>query len=178
MEIKLYNSSKRNTKLALLGAIFFFLGLSMVTSDYLDWIGWISFIFMGIVPCFIVIYNILDKRPLIVVNNMGIYDRTAHKETINWEVIKDAHITYLYDKPYLALVLQEEFEPSYTKGKLQKAYSRFNKSLGFEEVTLSLGRVDLDEQKFLDFVLSMIDAKQGAQRMELLSNASFKSSPT
>jgi len=172
-EIKIYNSLGRLDKLIALATLCTLLGIFLLFGDGPSWVGWLIIISMGGFPYALVVYHYLDRRPVLIINEMGICDYRSSKKVANWEVIRDAYITYLYDKPYLALAIQEEFESSYNKGKLQKTYAEFNKSFGFEEITIGLGMVDIDEERLLDFILSMLQVKQDAQRQNLLKSASF-----
>ncbi|HAS39842.1 MAG TPA: hypothetical protein DCS93_05155 [Microscillaceae bacterium] len=173
-EIKIYNSLSRLDKLIALATLCTLLGLFLLFSDRPSWVGWLIVISMGGFPYALVIYHYLDRRPVIIINEIGVCDYRSSKKVVNWEAISDAYITYLYDKPYLALAVQKEFESSYNKGKFQKTYAEFNKSFGFEEMTFGLGMIDINEEEFLSFILSMIKAKQKTQRQSLLESTSFK----
>ncbi len=170
-EIKLYSSPKNMKKLAGLATFFLLLGGYIVNEDSSQMLAWISIFLLGLLPFTLVVYNILNRSSLMVINKTGIYSQASNKKLVNWEVIEDAYITYLYNKPYIALVINQALVSSQKKGKLYRTYSNLNKTLGFEEVTLSLGMLDVDEQRFLEFILSMAKTKQESQRQTLLMNA-------
>ena len=37
------------------------------------------------------IYHLLDRRPQIMINEIGIFDRRTYKDFINWDVIQRAY---------------------------------------------------------------------------------------
>lgn len=84
-EIKLYKSPWRAIKLLLLSSVFVFGGIWLITStDSPKWLGWMSIGFFGLgYP--VGLFQLLDRRPQIIINELGIWDRTTKQDTINWE---------------------------------------------------------------------------------------------
>ncbi len=74
-------------------------------------IGWIGTCFFGLaIP--IGFFHLFDKRPQVIINEIGIYDRTTHNEFINWEIIKDAYPINIYGQDFICLLVSENFRPS------------------------------------------------------------------
>ena len=91
MDIKLYKSPWRAIKLILLCSIFVFGGIFLLTNtDSPKWVAWLNIGFFGLgYP--VGLFHLLDRRPQIIINEIGIFDRTTYKDFINWDVIKGAY---------------------------------------------------------------------------------------
>ncbi len=166
-EIKIYKSPLKALKLILACSLFVGLGIWIVLSaDSPKWVGWLNIVFFGM-GCLVGMYNLLDRRPQIIINPIGIFDRTIHQDFINWEIIRDAYLGKVHDQHFICLVIDERFEPSRKKGKLYKGLKNMSKGMGFQELNISLGQVKLDEVKLLEFILAMAKAEKPS-REELL----------
>ncbi len=170
-EIKLYKSKRKALKLFLLSAPLFAGGIWMIVRDdssQTDLImGWIGTCLFGLaIP--VGIYHLLDKRPQVVINEIGIFDRTTHEEFINWDIIKDAYPINIYGQQFVCLLVAENFKPSKKKGLLQRGFAKLNKGIGAQELNINLGQLDANSFKMTDFILAMIHADK-SKRLELIS---------
>lgn len=164
-ELKLYKSPKKSIRLLLLCLPFIVLGIFIVIKGG-GWIGWCSICFFGLsIP--IAFINLLDRKPQVIINDIGIYDRTIHKEFINWEIILDVYPFYVNKEPFISLVIHEDFKPSKRKGKFYKTITRLNESLGAQELNLNLGMIDVDEVKLSGLIKTLIYAPK-SERTTLL----------
>jgi hypothetical protein len=117
-------------------------------------IAWTGIIFFGLgYP--LALFQLLDRRPQIIVNELGIFDRTTHKDFINWEIIQDAYLAEAQGQRFICLVVAQQFEPSSSKGKATKKLAEFSKALGFQELNISLGNVKVNAGRLKDFILAM-----------------------
>jgi hypothetical protein len=91
-EYKLYESPLKAVKLILLCSILVFGGIWLITStDAPAWVGWLNIGFFG--PGYLAgLYQLLDRRPQIIINSIGIFDRTTHQDFINWDINQDAYL--------------------------------------------------------------------------------------
>jgi hypothetical protein len=154
-EFRLYKSPQKALKLLLGCAAFVVIGILMLRDPTapraVAWAG-IGFFGLGL-P--LAIYQLLDRRPQIIINELGVFDRMAHREFINWEIIRDAYLVDIHTQPLLCLVVDEAFEPSRSKGRFGRSVARLNKDLGFQELNLSLGSVNVDAERLAAFILTM-----------------------
>ncbi len=169
-EIKLYKSRWRAIKLLLLSVPFVVIGIWMImesdSSSFEIMMGWISVGFFGLgIP--ISIFHFFDTRPQIIINEIGIFDRTTNQDTINWEIIEDAYLVDVHNQKFICLVVNDKFDPSILKGKLAKKAIKLNKALGFQELNISLGQIKIDEVKFIEFIKKMCMAEK-SQRNEII----------
>jgi hypothetical protein len=117
-------------------------------------IAWAAIVFFGLgLP--LGVYQLLDRRPQIIINELGVFDRTTHRDFINWEIIQGAYLVEVHKQPLLCLVVDEAFEPSRSKGRFGRGVARLNKDLGFQELNLALGSVAVDAERLAAFILTM-----------------------
>jgi hypothetical protein len=157
MDIKLYKSPWRAIKLILLCSIFVIGGLFMLTkTDTPTWVWYLNIGFFGLgYP--VGLFHLFDRRPQIIINEIGIFDRTTYKDFINWDVIRDAYPIDISGQKFVCLVVDEKYEPSTKKGKVAKSFSNFSKEIGAQELNISLGQITINEIKLTEFILTMIN---------------------
>lgn len=155
LELKLYKSPWKAIKLLLGCSAFVALGVFLLCQpDAPRLAAWLSIGFFGLgIPASI--FQLLDRRPQIIINEVGIFDRTAHRDFINWEIIQDAYLVELNRQPFICLVVDAAFEPSRTKGSLGRGMAALNKGLGFQELNISLGFVRVNVERLAAFILAM-----------------------
>ncbi|GAB2847159.1 STM3941 family protein [Hymenobacter ruber] len=154
-EFRLYKSRWKALKLLLGCAAFVGLGCFMLgQADAPRLVAWPSIVFFGLgIP--VSMFQLLDRRPQIIVNEFGVFDRTTHHEFINWEIIRDLYLVETNGQPFICLVVDETFEPSRRKGKFKQNLASLSKGMGFQELNISLGFVQVDAMRFAEFILAM-----------------------
>jgi hypothetical protein len=170
-EIKLYKSHWRAIRIFLLTIPFVAIGIYMVTKTDIDQsdrvIAWLCICFFGLgIP--VSLFQLFDRRPQIIINETGIWDRTTKEGIINWEVIKYAYVIEIYKQEFVALVMDESFE---LKAPKYKWVERLNEQIGAQKVNLALGQVKIDSSKLLSFILLMIKPESDLKTKEELLKA-------
>ena len=112
-ELKLYKSNSKGFKILALSLPFVLIGIWMIsekqsgTFDY--YMGWFITSFFGLgIP--ISIFTLLDKRPQIIINENGIWDRTTKQKEIKWEQIKESYLIDIYNQKFISIVVDETLE--------------------------------------------------------------------
>jgi len=169
-EIKLYKSKEKAIKLLLLATPLIIIGIWLIMregSNSTDLImGWIGTLFFGLaIP--IGLFHLFDKRPQIIINEFGIFDRTTHHEFINWEIIKDAYPINISGQHFICLLVPEDFKPSKKKGKLYKSVAKLNEQIGGQELSIQLGQIKMNPLKLTDFIIAMAHAEKN-KKAELI----------
>jgi len=168
-EIKLYKSPWRAVKLILLCSIFVALGLWGILTDMPTWIAWLNIGFFGLgYP--VGLFHLFDRRPQIIINETGIFDRTTNKDFINWEIIQDAYLIDIHKQKFICLVVDEIFKPSLKKSKLYQQTAKFSEAIGAQELNISLGQIKIDPEKLTEFILLMRNATK-PNKTELINKA-------
>lgn len=159
-EYKLYKSRSKAVKLLLLSTLFVAGGIFMLQqADAPRWAAWLCIVFFGMgIP--LGFFQLLDRRPQILINEWGIFDRTLHRDFINWEIIRDAYLASVNGQQFICLVVDKEFEPSKKKGGIQRQLASLNKELGFQELNLNVGSVQVDAARLTAFILAMKSAEK------------------
>ncbi|WP_299136759.1 STM3941 family protein [uncultured Tenacibaculum sp.] len=170
IEIKLYKSKKKALKLFFLSIPFIVIGIWMITraesSETYRIMGWIGTCFFGLaIP--VGLFHLFDKRPQVIINEIGIYDRTTHSEFINWEIIKDAYSINIYGQHFICLLVPGNFRPSKKKSKFYKGIAKLNEELGAQELNIQLGQLEMDTIKLTEFIIAMTHAEK-SKKAELI----------
>ena len=61
------------------------------------------------------IYHLLDRRPQIIINEFGVFDRTTYKDFINWDVIEGAYSIDMMGQKFVVLTVDEKYLASVKK---------------------------------------------------------------
>ena len=160
-EIKLYKSKQRAIRMILLCTPFVLIGIWMIADKPL--IGWLCIGFFGLgYP--LGIYNLIDKRPMIIINEIGIFDRSANQDFINWELIQDAYPINISGQKFICLIIDENFKPSRKRGVFYKSAVKLNEAIGAQELNINLGQIEkIDEIKLTEFILEMSKADKNTK---------------
>ena len=131
--------------------------------------GWIGTCFFSLaIPGSL--YHLFDKRPQIIINETGIFDRTTHNEFINWEIIKDAYPINIHGQHFICLSVSEDFKPSRKKSRLYKGFAKLNTMIGAQELNIHLGQLDIDTMVLTEFIIAMTQADKN-KKQELIKHA-------
>ena len=156
-ELEIKTSIRQFVLPLLFSLVFIGLGLFLLhkKTDAPIWVGWSCIIFFGV--CALMFFlKIINRRPQLIINNLGIWDRTLRCNMINWQVIHDSYFSSINGQHYISLVIDETYEPSNKKGKWYKVISAWNKKLGFQELNIPLNFLQVDKQKLIALVRAMI----------------------
>ena len=167
--IKLYKSRREAVKLALLSSPFVFVGVYGLWDSPGSWLGWACTLFFGV--GFVAgIYNAFDRKPKIVIDEVGILDYQLGEDIINWEIIQEAYLGSIGGQVFISLKIDEAYEPSARKGGVSKVVSNLNKSMGFQELNLMLGTVVVDEVKLVMIINAMAQSATPPEQRRLLES--------
>lgn len=128
------------------------------------YLAWCCLVFFSLgIP--VSLFHFFDRRPQIIINEVGIFDRMAYTNFINWNLIRDAYLVDVHNQKFICLVIDEAAMHLIKKRRSMK----LSKQMGFQEINLSLGQIEIDEMKFMNFVLSMANASTNEKQF-LISN--------
>lgn len=166
MDIKLYNSPWKATKLMLRCSFFVMLGLFLsIQADAVNLVGYTITGLFGLgYP--VGIYHLLDRRPQIIINAFGVFDRTTYKDFINWDVIKSAYSIDMMGQKFVVLTVDEKYLTSIKKEKFFRSISNLI-NFGRQQINISLGQVAIDEVKLAEFILAMIKVSPEERKEKL-----------
>lgn len=118
------------------------------------------------------LYLILDRRPQIIINEIGIYERNVIKKTVNWEIINDAYLVKISRQLFLCLVIDDEYKPL-TTGKFHQVMDDLNESMGLQKLSIPMINVAADPEKLVTLIhnLKGYNAGERAQQWSIETNA-------
>ncbi|MEO6522292.1 MAG: STM3941 family protein [Mucilaginibacter sp.] len=174
-EIKLYKSPLKALKILLLGSPFIIIGcydLATHSNMMPIALSWISVLFFGLtIP--VSLFHLFDRRPQIIINEVGIFDRMGYTDYINWNIIQDAYIKDVHKQKFICLVIDKKHRIEIIK---KKRAAKVSEALGFQVLNISLGQIKIDENKLMQFILmmSMADANVRKESLRLQMSTSFR----
>ena len=168
-EIKLYKSPLKALKILALTIPFIAIGIWSITkipnSSTDIFMGWLSICFFGLgIP--VGIFHLFDRRPQIIINESGIWDRTTNQDLIKWEIIQKAYPININGQKFVSLVLDQSFE---IKVKQYKWATWLSKVVGAQKVNLHLGQIKFDPNKMTDLIMKMIQSDK-TDREKIIKN--------
>jgi hypothetical protein len=152
-EIKLYKAKTKAVKLLALTIPFVVGGIWLITIDK-GLVGWLGTLFFGLgIP--IGIFHLFDKRPQIIINESGIWDRTTKQDIIKWEQIIEAYPIDIHGQKFISLVVNDSFV---FKQKQYKWAEKISNVIGVQRLNLSLGQLNINAMKLSEFIKEMINS--------------------
>ena len=120
------------------------------------WLGWTCLVFFSsAIP--LALFNLFDRRPQIIINETGIFDRTSYKDFINWNTIDHAYWTMIQRQQFVCLILKDEYK-GLIKGNAK--LKQVNQALGFQEININLNSVsNVDQEKLTALIVNLAGAK-------------------
>lgn len=167
-EIKLYKKPTKVISLLAISTVFVVLGIWGVMRDGNSAVQIIMayltiFLFgLGIAVGF---FHLFDRRPQIIINENGIWDRTTNLDLIKWELIQNAYPINIYGQIFISLKLDENME---VKVKQYKWATYLSNKMDAQKINLSLGQIKIDYKRLNDFILKMTKLEQMERRKEIL----------
>lgn len=166
-EVKLYKKPLKGLQILAMSIPFIVIGIYAIsiepvgTTDYI--MGWICTCFFGLgIP--IGLFQTFDRRPQIIINESGIWDRTTRQNEIKWEQINIAYPLNIHKQKFVALVVDDSFV---MHKFLYKWASKLNKAVGAQKINLQLSQLKIDENKMTDFINEMISTEK-ISRIEII----------
>ena len=146
-EIKLYKSPLKSLKLFVIASAFVILGIwLLLKADDSRIISIMTILFFGL-GLLIGLFNLLDRRPQIIINKQGIWDRTTNQDIISWEFIHEVISPIdIYGQIFIPLVVDEKF---IRRKKMYNWSLRMGKVLGARDINLNISLININIEKFI-----------------------------
>ena len=156
-EIVLYKSPLKSLIRLLISAVFIVISLYCIVSGNHTWMWWLVLFLWGF-SFFFSLVNMLDRRPQITINKMGILDKTTNLGMVPWDMIKEAqeiNITNISNQLFISLILDERFVP---ENKVYKWAQKINDMEGGQKVNLYVSKLKTDTKKLLTLIDTLKNA--------------------
>jgi len=166
-EIKLYKKPIKAISFLAICGVFVSLGIWGImreeSSAFEIFMAYLTVFFFGL-GIAIAFFHLFDKRPQIIINENGIWDRTTNLDLIKWEFIQDAYPINIYGQIFISLKLDQSLE---IKVKQYKWASYLSGKMNAQKVNLSLGQIKIDYKRLNEFILKMSRLEETERQVEI-----------
>ncbi len=133
-------------------------GLFMLHTGGNPAVAWMSIIFFGSgIPLFI--FQMLDTRPKLVINDMGITDRRNRAGTVPWSNIQSVFTKNVGKQTFLCVRMKDENMFINKLSPMQKNLVEINRGLGFTPFSIGLSQLRLDPSQIEDLVNKFLSSR-------------------
>jgi len=117
--------------------------------------GWSGIIFFG--GCALVaVWQLIDSRPRLIIDEVGIFDRTLGVGVIPWAEIQGAYLRSVSGNDFICLHLRDSDRYLQRTNAVKRALAGANAALGFTPISLNLSGVAADSNDILELILKRI----------------------
>lgn len=113
-------------------------------------IGVVTFIFFG-GGSLVALYQVLDRRPRLILSERGVMDRTMRIGTIDWDDVISSRLISIFGTKFIALRLKNP-NKYLKRRKGKRLEGELNRTLGFGEQNIFLGVLDMKPEKIFSIV--------------------------
>lgn len=122
-------------------------------------VGWTGVIFFGsAIP--LCIYRMLDARPKLIINDVGIIDRRIWGGAIPWQEIDSAFRKQVGSQVFLCLHLRDEDKYLGNLSPLQQKIGKLNRRFGLPLFCIGLSQLQLDATQIEGLVSRYLAARR------------------
>ncbi len=114
--------------------------------------GWIVLMFFGS-GLLIFIWQIVDSRPRLIIDEKGVIDRTLGVGRIAWSDIKAAYVMSISENDFICLELKNPAKYVRKLSKVKRAMTAANRQLGFTDFSLNLSGVNASTEQIFELLL-------------------------
>jgi hypothetical protein len=142
------NSRLRYLLLLAVSLGFVAIGMVLVTRTPHAVVGWLNLAFFGL--CAVTfLWQVVDARPRLVIDERGVYDRTLGVGVIPWGEILAVEARAIMGQPFVRLTLRDPALFTRRLGPLRRALTRGNRAIGFEALNLNLSGLPVDPARIV-----------------------------
>jgi len=154
MEIKLYKSPKKAFKLIFVSSLLAVCALFVLMTLDAPTRVWYPVIGVCGLGYPVALFHLFDRRPQIVINEIGIFDRCTCKDFINWDVIQRAYAMDVFVGGYVCLIVDNKYLSSIKKAQVDRPFMIFPE-IDAHQIDISVGQLAVDEFKLAEFIMKM-----------------------
>ncbi len=154
------NARRKNLPLLLACIAFVAIGVIMLVRG--QWFGWITILFFG--SCLLVyVWQIIDARPRLVIDERGVLDRTLGIGRIRWSDIEHAYVVSLSSADFICLELRNSEKYLRRLSKVKRALAKANRHLGMTDFSLNLYGVNATAEEVFELVIKFCELSRRDQ---------------
>jgi hypothetical protein len=134
--------------------MFVMMGILMALTGKAWWhliLGSICIVFFGL--GFLVLFRqVIDRRPRITIDELGVTDRTLKVGRIDWGDIIDVELRSINKTSFICLYLVNPNKYTAKLSKISKNLTKANVELGFSQLNLNLSFLDMSPDEVFSLV--------------------------
>ncbi|GGA37572.1 hypothetical protein GCM10010981_28410 [Dyella nitratireducens] len=124
-----------------------------------------SILFFGAgIPLFL--WQLLDARPRLVIDDQGVFDRTLGVGVIPWSEITGAYVRSVNSADFICLELRDPTPWLQRLSPIKRAMVSANEAMGFTALNLNLSGVAADVQQVHELIVKMAASRQGIENQK------------
>ena len=150
-EVRLYKNPLKTLRIFALTIPFIVIGIWQIKNNENS--GWFTVLFFGLgIP--VGLFQLLDRRPQIIINENSIWDRTTNQGEVLWDQIQGAYPLKISRQKFISLVVDDSFV---FKMRQPKWAAKLNDALEAQNLNLLIGPLKIHENTMTNFILEMIE---------------------
>jgi hypothetical protein len=121
--------------------------------------GWVAIAFFGS-GALVFVWQIVDRRPRLTIDQNGVIDRTLGVGRIVWSDIESAYLTSINGNGFICLELGNPEKYSKKMSKTRRAMSTVNRNLGFTDFCINLSGTEADSNEVFELLMKYLEANR------------------
>ncbi len=126
------------------------------------WVGALNVLVFGS-GVLIFARQVLDRRPRVVIDDAGVFDRTLGVGVIAWDQIDDARMASAGEHVFVCLVLKDATRYTRTQSPLRRWMTHGNRALGFTALSINLIGTSAEPADVMQLIISRRRAAAAAR---------------
>ncbi|MHC1743251.1 MAG: STM3941 family protein [Syntrophobacteraceae bacterium] len=159
MKLVIKSSRWKYFLLLLLSVAFVAAGVLLVLVSPAKWVGWMNIVFFGACAA-VFIWQILDSRPRLTIDESGVNDRTLGLGTIPWEDIEEAYVQSISGNDFICLRLRNADAYFERLSPVKKSMVKANEALGFTPFSLNISGISASTEEVFELVMRMCESRR------------------
>ena len=144
------NARWKHVLLLIASVAFVVAGVAMVIEG--NWFGWVGITFFG-AGALVFVWQIVDERPRLVIDERGVLDRTLGVGWIDWLDIEAARVMSIAGNDFIALELRNPEKYWVRLSNVKRAMASANRRLGFSDFNLNLSGVEAKTEEVFELLM-------------------------
>ncbi|HEX6188183.1 MAG TPA: STM3941 family protein [Pyrinomonadaceae bacterium] len=114
--------------------------------------GWVAILFFG-TGLVVSIWQIVDSRPRLIIDERGVLDRTLGVGRIAWSDIEAAYVRSISGNDFICLELKNPEKYAQKLSNVKRAMAGANRGLGFTDFNINLSGVDARTEEVFELLM-------------------------
>lgn len=155
-EIALYKSKRKARTIIGVCIVVLIAGVIILINTDKTVAGW-SILLLSVFGLIFGISTFFERKPVIVMDESGISERSFGNDSIEWGAMKSADPFHFRGQYYIRIITDKNYKPSLPGNRFYRL-DRLNDQAGIKTLYLKISMVDANPRKLLLFIREMMKA--------------------